>query len=1306
MRLAANKKMKNEAIAERIEYLTNAMVDRIDMVTSLEHALGRTSKALSRARMDERLLVERVRNLEEQGLRMSVLVKRVADTQRMAMNTNKELVMSMQKNESLEKELDEIRVSLSSCLLERNALQNTLRDQESELKSIQAETSSALAKAKEEHAEVVERLESSVRDLECGLKSQRDDAITKRAFFEKELNAAVSRSKVHELENEKLRSDNQRLEKSFCEHRDTIAKLEARAEEQQRKLRMSHDESKAVMKEAAQENATRVSLLEASAEAMKRAAQAEKRSADETQAATSKKMDSVKLKLDESEGERARLQVKNKALTENILALQECNDRAKVLAEQRELRITALEQSTENSDTCQSLRERIFALEEDKASQQDDLTATAAYCQKLQKSNADHLQRIEKFESLERARALSVTKSSPTKEENIALHQKLEASERSCEELKKKCKIKDEALDEVKRQGITQGTKVAENAAALRRMSEKLSAFRDMEVQCVALKRAGAEYTERILLLERNKSTLLSAVHRGKATSERLQLRMERLKDENFAYSQRILHYRNRAAQLQQQLYRNSEAEEEEKMLTMIWQLDTLREYCERLEKKQEFLVCRVDSLDKGTMPKDRSSQGSRLGSGFDTSTPLQRKSEELETLDPSPMPVTSQSGCSSSTHDAQVRRCTSIEDEADILEVRLRRPREVPVLPLLTNQSSTAVAIISNPLFRIVPCTACEWAFEPSAPVSFAPVPPISSSREIRYGEATQPQIIVLEQHPQAQTAAHAISQEAEDSEMSIQPAECQPVNLAEMSIFTSGGVDIPSSREWQPVKFYPGLKADHQGSDSTKRGTCTEGAVLRHRSTVCVVPGANAATSRNEINDCLPMCAMAHSTNAREPSTTHSRQSDAGESPDRRTREESAAEICIFPDDDPVTAQERNSVSITPDVGLRLLQQPEDLSRPHSADVIGLSHNLSHNSIPEFNLGGSRSANSFAVLPGWDFSPAVRAVATAETGSQIAVEDALREQQSVQECEPFPRHDELSRGRSNRESIAKCISSSDRLQSADWHDKSETSEEDKCLDTTSSSHSHRPDALHTALSCDSAESLPMESNEEQVVGVKPAQEEQYSETKLQVYEDQILRLLQGREELELRICNYQNELTALQESAATVMMERDAYLSQAEKLAGELGRMSQDCDVINRTLVWMREAHLDHVKGVSSMDSALVLQLISSEMERLKAKHIDSPASETGSGSQPGLRTHSTFLSRIGSDPEDNNSTAGISPLTVENSPASGGWSPFGYGRQTRKKAPAIDTLRHEKSAKQDAVWNTKPDWNVSDDYTEIAL
>lgn len=1303
--------MKNEAIAERIEYLTNAMVDRIDMVTSLELALGRTSKALGRARIDERLLVDRVHNLEEQGLRMSVLVKRVADSQRMAMNTNKELVLSMQRNDVNEKELNQIRVSMETCFAERDLLQNTTRDQEVKLQTLRAESKSALASAAKMHAVVVKELQESVRSLEDSLKSQHEDSRTKRDELTKDLDAAQARSKVHEVENESLRDDNLRLEKSLCDFRDKIAKFEAstrlqesRAAELHRTLEESREEGRVALNKALEANERKVNSVEGSAKDLQRAAEAEKHAAVETQARLLKEVDSIKGMLCEIEREREHLQSSNNTLREEKSALEARNTRLESSAVQRELHIAALEKSTENSGVCQSLRDKIAALNEDVALQQDDLEATASYCQKLQTSNAALSQRIENFESLERARATSATRSSATQQDNILLQQQVEASDRKLKDLETKCREKDDAMDELRYLEIAQAAEIADNAAAYRQLSEKLSSSRVVEGKCIALEKVVGEQSTRIDHLERRECFLLAAVRSGTATSEILRRRIDRQQSENDVLSQRILHYRSCAAQLQKTRNNEFGADDTEVGSMTVWQLEALREYCERLEKKQDFLGDRVESLDEGQGIGGERNHCTSSRSNHDTQNVFQLACRmEVAAVDPPFCTVTSRSTSASSKHDAMLRQCKSIENETGRLEVRLNTPRHVPLSSSVPCAESEVISVRSstlNPRFRIVSCAATQWSFEPSIP-SGVPAVLMMSPAENDDGQANRSRSYLDEPLRKASLDG-VISAESEDSEMSVQPSETLNTGQ-EKGIFTSSGVDIASSQE--AIAVMPEIKSGGSSNATANCVTCAEAATLRQRSTICIALGVNMASSVAEITDKhVDTEVIVPSASALVSESISFHQSDLEASTDTSKGGPQDAP-CSKLENEKAVSQER-CMSVTTAGDLGPLRHPSSLCSTGGVNIFNSSPTHTQCSISGVDVVGSVIEKSITVLSCWGVSPSTppkseSADMTPASSTELKeVEEALSSDQEVPGRISSLSRDKLCSGRSTGEGCMKYSSSRDTLQNVDTEDGGDHSDGDERPASTSS----RSDCSGRFPSHDSesAESHSAASKGNEPTNENGRQPQHCSKGEVSVYEDQILRLLDGHEQLELRVSNYQIELTALQKTADVMTMERNAYLSQAEKLAVELGRMSMDCDMINRTLVWMREAHLEHVEGVATMESALVLQLISSEMERLKEEIRGSSSAKTER--QPQLQNHSTFSSRIASDIGDRDLVEESSPVTVSSS--TGGWSPFGFGRQARKNAPAADTLKRDKSVKQDAVWNAKPDWNVSDDYTEIAL
>jgi hypothetical protein len=241
VRQAANRKQKNEAsaTAERIEYLTTAMIDRLDMITSLELALGRTSKALGRARTDEKILVERVRSLEEQNLRIAVLAKRAADTQKMALNTSKELVLAMQKNDELQqqrrdlqnerdtvarvaeeqaKELESTRRESNAALAvlkelqsERDSLVKISEEGKVELECSRRESSIALAEVSDAHAKILKTFEESAKQASESAEREREEAIAKLNTHACDIAEATSKLCARDKENAKLRESNRTL---------------------------------------------------------------------------------------------------------------------------------------------------------------------------------------------------------------------------------------------------------------------------------------------------------------------------------------------------------------------------------------------------------------------------------------------------------------------------------------------------------------------------------------------------------------------------------------------------------------------------------------------------------------------------------------------------------------------------------------------------------------------------------------------------------------------------------------------------------------------------------------------------------------------------------------------------------------------------------------------------------------------------------------------------------------------------------------------------------------------------------------
>jgi hypothetical protein len=161
------KKRKNDVIAERVEYLTRTLVERTDMVTSLELALDRTAKSLSRARTDEKLLVDRVRSLEEQNICLTKLVKKVADVQRVAINAGKDLSDAVQRSEELERKCEEAEQQRFSVAEHRDALLKLAAEQASALQHMRAENETSLRVLGEERKRAEEESSAALKALEA-----------------------------------------------------------------------------------------------------------------------------------------------------------------------------------------------------------------------------------------------------------------------------------------------------------------------------------------------------------------------------------------------------------------------------------------------------------------------------------------------------------------------------------------------------------------------------------------------------------------------------------------------------------------------------------------------------------------------------------------------------------------------------------------------------------------------------------------------------------------------------------------------------------------------------------------------------------------------------------------------------------------------------------------------------------------------------------------------------------------------------------------------------------------------------------
>lgn len=129
---------RSHAITERVEHLTNALVDRSGMITSLEVALDRTSASLHQTRQDEALLAKRVKTLEEENIRLAKLVKKVADVQRANIGYSRDLSLAMQKIEVHEESLLESEEKHRILTEERDSL---LKDLDAMKSSVQKKPS-------------------------------------------------------------------------------------------------------------------------------------------------------------------------------------------------------------------------------------------------------------------------------------------------------------------------------------------------------------------------------------------------------------------------------------------------------------------------------------------------------------------------------------------------------------------------------------------------------------------------------------------------------------------------------------------------------------------------------------------------------------------------------------------------------------------------------------------------------------------------------------------------------------------------------------------------------------------------------------------------------------------------------------------------------------------------------------------------------------------------------------------------------------------------------------------------------------
>lgn len=96
---------KSRAVSHRIDHLTIALVDRSEMVTSLEIALHRTSASLFQSRKDEAVLVKRVEDVEEQNILLEKRTKKASELQKMGIVASRNLSLAMQKIDDQEDRL-------------------------------------------------------------------------------------------------------------------------------------------------------------------------------------------------------------------------------------------------------------------------------------------------------------------------------------------------------------------------------------------------------------------------------------------------------------------------------------------------------------------------------------------------------------------------------------------------------------------------------------------------------------------------------------------------------------------------------------------------------------------------------------------------------------------------------------------------------------------------------------------------------------------------------------------------------------------------------------------------------------------------------------------------------------------------------------------------------------------------------------------------------------------------------------------------------------------------------------------------
>lgn len=1286
MRQVANKKMKNEAIAERIEYLTKAMIDRIDMNTSLELALGRTSKALSRARTGEKMLVDRVRSLEEQGMRMAVLVKRVADTQRTAINTSKELVLAMQRNDALEQDLDQLRNSMARCNTEQDLQTNSNTGQKSELDSIRRESAAAIARVSEAHVEMVKKLELSGEDTRMALETQREEAVSRTVSLATELEKTHTERKLFEEENKSLKVNKVSLEKSICDLQEKEAEQNSSAQIYERRIAELERKLESACRDFTTEKADARTEAKMSAKEVPVNAglKNDKEPAKQATLSIAPYLATLKVSCCEKDRTESRnlgvpLEKASSVIKDDFLVL-EGSAGAKENWESESKRVLG------NCGLCKLLRHEIAGLKQNMSDQQESLAAMLAHPQEWQTDNVVDSELIHKMEGSKRARSLIVFESAAREHENVALQGQLHEIRKECSMLRTQHSHDKSVIDDFKQSAGLHAAELAEKADAHEQMLNRLSKARQLEQHCAALEEELSQQSQKADHLKsrtrrqtveghrtqddsleskqdgtgpRNQQrkpdivampwpappprlfasedtivpASLSSSSEGPSASKRafasklfvLRRRLEQVEDENCHLTQRLQNYRRCASLIQKKCDNASQQQASVSDPRVQEQLQALRTYCESLERKQQFLADRIVARDMA--PRALFCMMAQAQDSFQRPVEGPYSSAlDVDTYMPSfsyPLPpIASTSISTPPEHSAILSQCKSIEKDTSRLEKLLETKKQVTV---------------SQQVGRIEVLSAASSTAE------------LGSQRAVcvACGWEVVPSVI-LETDGAATNARCGIPERLvnrdalERSDWSVQALTPR--------VFTR------EARESKPTTHERG---------SLETAWVTPG--------VDVVPLAvdgdyKDSSPRDVVETCVRRCERTDHTHALQPLSRH--RSSAGKifySSDEDSDATAVGNAHFAVDGDDTSLSPRKSTEGGFEKSDHELALHTMARRHSSADQSFHSSDKNADAIDVDSAPLAVDGDDTSLLPREETEGGF------ENGAEeLALQATARRRSSADDS--FQSLDESvdateSLGVTMNEGTAFGAFTTRYLSSM--------------LSKSTSSTSARGDFVHEATTSNTPFSL-----------------EQMS-----LYERRISRLLEDNELLAVRIRNYQTQLGILQRTKVVLQQERSAYRAQAETSTQDLGRVRTDIGFIDRTLMWMREAHLQHVENAESMESVLLLQCISSEMEKLKEEAKGRRGTRADSALlqvQPNTEKQETCTSGAVYDTNERSCDDGASPVTATS--PSGSWSPFGLGRQRARKQTS--TLGHDKSASLDPAWNDSRDWPNGDDYTEITL